>query len=295
MAYAEKRTARGKIYFRACFQRPDRKAQDYIKDADGRAVRYPTKTTAQKAAEKAEADAFEAAKKGRWVPPEQEAAAARVTFGAFAQEQMNELSLADSTMQNYPRSLAHLLPTFGDTVIRDITESMVNTWEREQLTHSAPSSVRTYRALLHRLLADAVDAGHADKNVAERRRGRGRRHGRGGHRGPEKAITTMLGSLLIAERASLLSGRDDEFVAHIHKTYTGMRWGNWSAWRRSTRARKPGPSGSSGSCTSWTPAASPAARPRTTATAASTRRPSSRASSASTSPAPSPPLAPATA
>jgi hypothetical protein len=35
----------------------------------------------------------------------------------------------------------------------------------------------------------------------------------------------MLGSLLIAERASLLSGRDDEFVAHIHKTYTGMRWG----------------------------------------------------------------------
>jgi integrase len=35
----------------------------------------------------------------------------------------------------------------------------------------------------------------------------------------------MLGSLLIAERASLLSGRDDEFVAHVQKTYTGMRWG----------------------------------------------------------------------
>jgi integrase len=226
VAYAEKRTSRGKAYFRACFQRPDRKAQDYVKDKDGKAVRYPTKSTAQKAAEAAEAAAFEAAKKGRYVPPEREAAAARVTFGTFAQEQMAALALADSTMQNYPRSLAHLLPTFGDKVIQDITEGMVNTWEKDQLRQgAAPSSVRTYRSLLHRLLADAVDAGHADKNVAERRRGRGRRHGRGRSRGPEKQITTMLGSLLIAERASLLSGRDDEFVAQIHKTYTGMRWG----------------------------------------------------------------------
>lgn len=225
MAYAEKRISRGKTYFRACFQRPDRKAQGFVADQDGRAVRYPTKTTAQKAAEKAEAEAFEAAKKGRYVPPEQEAAAAQVTFGQFAKEQMKELSLADSTMQNYPRSLAHLLPTFEDKAIRDITEGMVNTWEKDQLKQFAPNSVRTYRSLLHRLLADAVDAGHADKNVAERRRGRGRRHGRGRRRGPEKQITTMLGSLLIAERASLLSGRDDEFVAHIHKTYTGQRWG----------------------------------------------------------------------
>ncbi|MGH3678940.1 MAG: hypothetical protein ACRDT2_01230 [Natronosporangium sp.] len=31
--------------------------------------------------------------------------------------------------------------------------------------------------------------------------------------------------LLIAERAALLSGRDDEFVAVITKGFTGMRWG----------------------------------------------------------------------
>lgn len=225
MAYAEKRTARGGTYYRACYQRPDRKAQGYVVDQDGRAVRYPTKTTAEKAAQKAEVDAYEEAKKGRWVPPEQAAATAQVTFGKFAAEQMEGLGLADSTMQNYPRSLAHLVPTFGDKPIRDITEAMVNAWETEQLKSCAVSSVRTYRSLLHRLLADAVDADHADKNVAERRRGRGRRHGRGRSRGPEKQITTMLGSLLIAERASLLSGRDDEFVAHIHKTYTGQRWG----------------------------------------------------------------------
>ncbi len=34
-----------------------------------------------------------------------------------------------------------------------------------------------------------------------------------------------LGLFLIAERAALLSGRDDEFVAVILKGYTGMRWG----------------------------------------------------------------------
>lgn len=225
MAYAEKRTSRGTTYYRACYQRPDRKAQGVVIDADGRAVRYPTKTTAEKAAQKAEVEAFEAAKRGRYVPPEQAAAAALVTFGAFAQEQMEALALADSTMQNYPRSLAHLLPAFGHLPIRDITEALVNAWEKEQLQRFAASSVRTYRSLLHRLLADAVEAGHADKNVAERKRGRGRRHGRGRKRGPEKAITTMVGSLLIAERASLLSGRDDEFVAHVQKTYTGMRWG----------------------------------------------------------------------
>lgn len=224
MAYAEKRTAKGKLYYRACYQRPDRVPQDYVKDEDGHAVRYPTKTTALKAAVKAEVEAFEAAKKGRYLPPEQQAAARRLTFGAFAVEATTNLGLATSTEQNYARSLAHLLPTFGHQLIQDITSDMVDAWEREQLRQFAVASVKGYRKLLHRILVDAVDAGHIDKNPAERRRGRGRRHGRSLHRGPEKQITTMLGSLLIAERASLLSGRDDEFVALIQKAYTGMRW-----------------------------------------------------------------------
>jgi hypothetical protein len=45
------------------------------------------------------------------------------------------------------------------------------------------------------------------------------------HRGAEKAITTALGILLIAERAALLSGRDDEFVAVVTLGFTGIRWG----------------------------------------------------------------------
>ena len=37
-------------------------------------------------------------------------------------------------------------------------------------------------------------------------------------------MTTPLGLLLLAERAALLSGRDDEFVAIMTLGYTGMRW-----------------------------------------------------------------------
>ena len=35
----------------------------------------------------------------------------------------------------------------------------------------------------------------------------------------------LLGTLLTAERAALLSGRDDEFVAIVLMGFTGMRWG----------------------------------------------------------------------
>ncbi|MFF8610210.1 LacI family DNA-binding transcriptional regulator [Streptomyces sp. NPDC015346] len=38
-------------------------------------------------------------------------------------------------------------------------------------------------------------------------------------------VTDAFGVLLTAERAALLSGRDDEFVAVVLKGYTGMRWG----------------------------------------------------------------------
>jgi Bacterial regulatory proteins, lacI family len=75
------------------------------------------------------------------------------------------------------------------------------------------------------VLADAVDEGLRDSNPAARRRGRGRRAGRSRTRGAEKAVTTALGTLPIAERAALLSGRDDEFVAVVLAGFTGMRWG----------------------------------------------------------------------
>jgi integrase len=75
------------------------------------------------------------------------------------------------------------------------------------------------------MLADTVDEGLRDSNPATRRRGRGKRGGHSGKRAAEKTISTPLGILLVAERAALLSGRDDEFVAVVLMGYTGMRWG----------------------------------------------------------------------
>lgn len=62
-------------------------------------------------------------------------------------------------------------------------------------------------------------------NPAVRPRNRGRRTGRKLDRAPKRAWATPLEVLLVAERAALLDGRDDEFTRQISIAYTGMRWG----------------------------------------------------------------------
>lgn len=85
--------------------------------------------------------------------------------------------------------------------------------------------MKAWHGTLHLILADAVDEELRDSNPTTKRRGRGKRAGRSRIRGPENVVTDALGVLLTAERASLLSGRDDEFVAVVLKGYTGIRWG----------------------------------------------------------------------
>ena len=150
-----------------------------------------------------------------------------VKFGDFASQWYARQDLAPSTMQNYRRHIEeHLLPTFENFRVVDITSADVMAWEKkERGVPYAASSVKTWRSTLHLILADAVDDGLRDANPAAARRGRGRRAGRSQSRGPEKVVTDALGLLLIAERAALLSGRDDEFVAVIVAGYTGIRWG----------------------------------------------------------------------
>ena len=53
----------------------------------------------------------------------------------------------------------------------------------------------------------------------------GRRTGRSLDRSPQRAWATPLEVLLVAERAALLAGRDDEFTMLVTIGYTGMRWG----------------------------------------------------------------------
>ncbi|MET9515034.1 LacI family DNA-binding transcriptional regulator [Streptomyces sp. NPDC002994] len=189
-----------------------------VVDPNGATVRYSTKRDAAKAANDHEAKVRQVG----WRDPN----AGKETFGEYVNRWYAAQDLAASTMQNYKRHIEeHLLPEFEAKAIADIQSTDIGAWEKKERALYAASSVKTWRGTLHLILADAVDEGLRDANPATKRRGRGKRAGRSRNRGPEKVVTDALGILLVAERASLLSGRDDEFVATVLKGYTGKRWG----------------------------------------------------------------------
>jgi hypothetical protein len=212
MAFAEKRGD----YYRARYWAQPGDLQT-VKDAEGRTVKFRMKREAERAA----ADAETRARNSKVNPR-----AGRVSFGEYASRWYAAQDLAASTMQNSRRHIEeHLLPTFEDIAVADILSSEVAAWEKaERAAGYAESSIKTWRGTLHLILGDAVEEGLREVNPATRRRGRGKRAGRTRSRGPEKVVTDALGILLIAERAALLSGRDDEFVAVVLKGFTGMRW-----------------------------------------------------------------------
>lgn len=214
MGYAEDRGG----YFRARFKQPDGR-YGTVKDANGRTARFTSRTAAEKAADAEEAKV----NAGLWRDPN----SGRTTFGAYVTRWYADQDLAPSTMQNYRRHIEeHLLPEFEGWALADIHKPDVTEWARKERERGyKPSSIKTWRGTLHLVLEDAVDEGLIDSNPATVRRGRGKRAGRSNDRAPEKTVTNALGLLLIAERASLLSGRDDEFVAIITAGYTGIRWG----------------------------------------------------------------------
>jgi integrase len=190
-----------------------------VEDEFGETIRFRSRRDAEKAADDAEAKVREGRRR--------KAPNGRITLAEYASRWYDAQDLAKSTLQNYRRHIEeHLLPAFGEESISTITATDIARWEKDEKSVGyAESSIRTWRATLHLILADAVEEGIRDSNPAARRRGRGKRSGRSRNRGPEKAVTTALGILLIAERAALLSGRDDEFVGIVTMGYTGVRWG----------------------------------------------------------------------
>jgi integrase len=213
MGYAEKRGD----YWRGRYKiAPGRYGT--VTSADGTTTRFSTRRGAEAAANDAEGQV----RSGQWRDP----ALGRITFGEYANRWYAAQDLAASTLQNYRRHIEeHLLPSFGELPMANIMAVDVDAWERgEREAGYAASSVKTWRGTLHLILADAVDESLLASNPATRRPGRGKRAGRSRHRRPEKAVTTPLGILEIAERCALLSGRDDEFVAVVTLGYTGLRW-----------------------------------------------------------------------
>lgn len=223
MGYAEQRGG----YFRARYKAADGTYPTVRDSSTGETIKFRLKRDAERAANEAEAAVRLAAKEARAAA---EAPAPVPTFGEYVSRwwARNQPQVAESTQENYLDHIeGHLLPEFSDTLIDAITRAQVDAWEAGKRSAGyAASSTISYRGMLHLILQDAIeDETLKGQNPAARRRGRGRRSGRSRVRAPEKVITTPTGALLLAERAAILSGRDDEFVHTITTAYTGMRWG----------------------------------------------------------------------
>jgi len=190
-----------------------------VRDQAGNTIKFSAKREAKRAADLEEAKAAQ-----RGVRPVLDR---RATFGEYSRAWYARQDLAASTMQNYKRHIEnHLLPTFEDMALLALSAEEVDLWEKkERAAGYAASSIKTWRGTLHLILSDAQTEGRIPSNPATKRRGRGRRAGKSRTRGPEKVFTDTLGVLLVAERAALLSGRDDEFVAVVTKGTTGIRFG----------------------------------------------------------------------
>ncbi len=127
-------------------------------------------------------------------------------------------------------------PYWGKRTLNSLTGEEIAGWERELPAAEgvSRSTAKDARSLLHTILGDAAAARPPliPFNPAVRPRNRGRRTGRGLDRRPQRAWATPLEVLLVAERAALLAGRDDEFTLLVTIGYTGMRWGETTGLER---------------------------------------------------------------
>jgi integrase len=88
-------------------------------------------------------------------------------------------------------------------------------------------TARAARTLLGAMLGDAAAARPSliPYNPALRPRNRGHKTGRRLQHAPQHVWATPLQAILLAERAALLSGRDEDFAMIVTIGYTGLRWG----------------------------------------------------------------------
>jgi hypothetical protein len=222
MAYGEKR---GKTW-RSRYKRPDGTWGTATYDANGLPF------TSRKAAEEWGNDQEAAMRAGTWYDPK----AGEVTLAEWIERWLPAQDLEETTtVRNLSLIKNHLLPAYGHRKLKSLNSwEEITAWELAKRStlkpNGKPYSPRTAadaRGLLATILNDAKAAGLVTVNAAERRRGRGRKRARKKllARSPEKKWPTPLQGLLVAERAALLSGRDEEFVELVAIAWTGMRWG----------------------------------------------------------------------
>lgn len=215
MPYTEERNGRWRVRWR----RPDGAGYDSA-SRDEYGVPFPDEDAARIYGLDQEADI----RRGIYKDPRAE----RMTLAEWAGAWYKTLELERSTMKNYRRAIeGHILGPLGHLALRTITPETIKTWERGiREAGYAVSTAETVRAVLGAMLADAHRAHHIISNPAARPRGKGRKADRRvqAFERVEKAWSSPIEALLIAERVALLSGRDSDFVMVLLAMFTGLRW-----------------------------------------------------------------------
>ena len=163
---------------------------------------------------------------GTWTDP----GAGEITVSEWIDRWKAMQDVGPSTTANREYRIRRFIrPYWGKRTLNSLTGEEIAGWERKLPAAEgvSRSTAKDARSLLHTILGDAAAARPPliPFNPAVRPRNRGRRTGRGLDRSPQRAWATPLEVLLVAERAALLAGRDDEFTMLVTIGYTGMRWG----------------------------------------------------------------------
>jgi hypothetical protein len=213
MAYAEKR-GRGPQPWRVKYRLPD--------GTEVSESGFETKAAALTWGRDQEARIRE----GRWTGPN----AGKTTVGQWIDRWLSMQDMGVSTAANREYLIRRFLrPAWGQVMLSAMTTEAITRWEnglpaREGISRRTAADARS---LLGTILGDA--AAHKPPlipyNPALRPRNRGRKTGRRLARSPLRAWATPLQALLLAERAALLTGRDDDFTLILTIAYTGLRWG----------------------------------------------------------------------
>src|SRR5690625_743435 len=207
MAYAEKLVKS----WRACWKN----AAGKVEKQSG----FPTKREARIFAEEQEA---EARRRGN-----ARTDASQLLLRDWVDEWHQGLDLEVNTMLGYETIIQnHLLPTWGETRLRDLatSDAQIKVWVKELreagYTHRTVGGIVS---LLGTICSDAVDAGLMHRNPAAHRRSRGRYANRQGNSTRPPVIVDPFTAFLLAERASTITGRDIAFILLTTMYYTGMR------------------------------------------------------------------------
>jgi integrase len=165
-------------------------------------------------------------REGRWTDPN----AGKLTVGEWIDRWLAIQDVGISTVDHRGYLLRRFIrPAWDETPLHSLSTEEITRWENAlpARTGVSPRTARAARTLLGTILGDAATTRPPliPYNPALRPRNRGRRTGRRLQLSPQRAWATPLETVLLAERAALMTGRDEDFTMIVTIGYTGLRWG----------------------------------------------------------------------